>query len=185
VITLLRAADYAGSALVLRRSSRGVRPSDIFVMVVTAPWTVFRALLTTVTLAPIALFFGVAAGIASVIVLRTHTLAGAGAWAAGAVVALYCAGPGSKRPRRQLGRVAGTMVRSKGVFAVAVVVTWALAIAVVLQAVSQPPLYWPADTVMMPHIPSLGSELAHAVHAIFRNTSGLVPHFRVGGFRVP
>jgi len=185
VITLLRAADYAGSALVLRRSSRGVRPSDIFVMVITAPWTVFRALLTTVTLAPIAFFVGVAAAIGSVVVLRTHTLAGAGAWAAGAVVAMYCAGPGSKRPRRQLGRVVGTMVRSKGVFAVAVVAAWAIAIAAILQAVSQPPLYWPADTVMMPHIPSLGNELTRVVHSIFKNTSSFVPHFQLGRFRVP
>ncbi|MGD0556296.1 MAG: serine/threonine-protein kinase [Streptosporangiaceae bacterium] len=190
VITLLRAADYASSALVLRRSSRGVRPSDVIVMVVSAPWTMVRALLTTVMLAPIAFFVGVAAAIASVIVLRTHTLAGAGAWAAGAVVAMYCAGPGSKRPRRQLGRVVGTMVRSKGVFTVAVIATWALAAAVVLQATSQPPLYWPADTVMMPHIPSLGTELTHVVHSIFKNTSSFVPHvnvprFRMGTFRVP
>ncbi len=159
-------------------------------MVISAPWTIVRALLTTVTLAPIAFFVGVAAAIASVIVLRTHTLAGAGAWAAGAVVAMYCAGPGSKRPRRQLGRVVGSMVRSKGVFTVAVIATWALAAAAILQATSQPPLYWPADTVMMPHIPSVGTELTHAVHSIFSNTSSLVPHFnvprfRMGTFRIP
>jgi hypothetical protein len=189
VITLLRAADYAGSALVLRRSSRGVRPSDIFVMVITAPWTVARALLTTAALAPIAAAVGLAAAVASVVVLRTHTVAAAGAWAAGAVVAWYAAGPGSRRPRRQLGRVVGTMVRSQTVLVVALVACWALAIAAVLQATSQPPLYWPADT-MTPHLPSISSFFSRAEHSLLHDTTGMIPHihvsrFQLGTFRLP
>jgi hypothetical protein len=188
VITLLRAADYAGSALVLRRKTRGVRPSDIFITVISAPWTLARALLTTATLAPLALAAGVVAAIASVIVLRTHTVAEAGGWAAAAVVAFYGAGPGSKRPRRQLGRVVGSMVRSQGVMAVALVACWALAIAAILQATSQPPLYWPATFV--PHVPSVGSFFARAEHSLLRDTTGMVPRvhisrFRLGTFRLP
>jgi hypothetical protein len=190
VITLLRAADHAGSALALRRSSRGVRPSDIFIVIITAPWTVARALLTTVTIAPIAFAVGVAAAIASVIMLRTHTLSEAGAWAAGAVVAWFAAGPGSKRPRRQLGRVVGTMVRTRAAFAVAVVAFWALALAAVIQATAQPPLYWPVTTGMMPHLPSFTSTLSHAEHSLLRSTAHLIPHinlphFRIGGVRIP
>jgi predicted Ser/Thr protein kinase len=185
VITLLRAADYAGSALVLRRSSRGLRPSDIFVMVITAPWTVVRALLTTAMLAPVAFAVGVAAAISSVIVLHTHTLAGAGAWGAGAVVAWYGAGPGSKRPRRQLGRVIGAMARTRAAFAVAVIATWALAAAAILQATSQPPLYWPANMGMMPHLPSISTSLTHAEHSLLNSTSGLVPRVRLPKIRIP
>jgi predicted Ser/Thr protein kinase len=190
VITLFRAADYASSSLVLRRNSRGARASDIVVMVISAPWTIARALLTTVTLAPLAFVVGVAAAIASVIVLRTHTIAEAGGWAAGAVVAWYGAGPGSKRPRRQLGRVVGTVVRSPAVMTVALVACWALAIAVILQATSQPPLYWPADTGIAPHLPSLSSFFTHALHSLLRNTSGMVPRVHVarahfGTFRLP
>ena len=55
VITLLRAADRAQHALTERRSRRGARPSDIAIVIVTAPWTVVRAALTTVLLAPLAL----------------------------------------------------------------------------------------------------------------------------------
>jgi serine/threonine protein kinase len=189
VITLLRAADYAGSALVLRRSSRGVRPSDILVMVITAPWTVARALLTTAALAPIAAAVGLAAAVASVVLLRTHTVAAAGAWAAGAVVAWYAAGPGSRRPRRQLGRVVGTMVRSQTVLVVGLVACWALAIAAVLQATSQPPLYWPADT-MTPHLPSISSFFTRTEHSLLGNTTGMIPRihvsrFQLGTFRLP
>jgi serine/threonine protein kinase len=190
VITLFRAADYASSSLVLRRNSRGARPSDIVVMVISAPWTIARALLTTVTLAPLAFAVGVAAAVASIVVLRTHTVAEAGAWAAGAVVAWYGAGPGSKRPRRQLGRVVGTVVRSQGVMAVVLVACWALAIAAILQATSQPPLYWPADTGMVPHLPSLSSFFTHSLHSLLHSTSGMVPRVHVsrahfGTFRLP
>jgi predicted Ser/Thr protein kinase len=184
VITLLRAADHAGSALALRRSSRGVRPSDIFIVIITAPWDVARALLSTALIAPIAFAVGVAAAIASVVMLRTHTLAEAGAWAAGAVVAWFAAGPGSKRPRRQLGRVVGTMARTRGAFAVAVIATWALAAAAVIQTTSQPPLYWPASTGMMPHLPSITSTLTHAEHSLLRSTANFIPHFKLPGFRM-
>ena len=55
VITLLRAADRAQAGLAERRSLRGARPSDIVIVIVTAPWTVVRAALTTVLLAPLAI----------------------------------------------------------------------------------------------------------------------------------
>ena len=48
VITLLRAADRAQSKLAVRRSVRGPRASDLVVVLVTAPLTVARALLTEV-----------------------------------------------------------------------------------------------------------------------------------------
>ena len=106
MITLLRAADRAQYRLAERRSLRGARPSDIVIVIVTAPWTVVRAALTTVLLAPLAHH-------------RRRcpprwrrssspgrgTLPGAGSWAAGAAVALYCVGPGSRAPRRQLRRM--------------------------------------------------------------------------------
>jgi predicted Ser/Thr protein kinase len=55
VITLLRAADRAQSALSDRRSRHGARPSDIVIVILAAPLTVVRAALTTVFLAPLAL----------------------------------------------------------------------------------------------------------------------------------
>ena len=68
VITLLRAADRAQHGLTERRSRRGARPSDIVVVIVTAPWTVVRAALTTVLLAPLAIIAALLAAAASVVV---------------------------------------------------------------------------------------------------------------------
>ena len=70
VITLLRAADMAQTALTERRSLRGARPSDLLLVTVTAPWTVVRALLKTVLIAPLALVVAVPAAIAAVILAR-------------------------------------------------------------------------------------------------------------------
>lgn len=162
VITLLRAADVAQSGLAVRRSVRGPRPSDILVVIVTAPWTVARALATTVLLAPLALPVAAAAAALSVLLVQADSLPKAGGWAAGAAVAFFCFGPGSRRPRRQLRRMTGGMIRSPAAMTVAIIASWALAAATVSSALSQPPLVWPASSWMLPQLPSLGRSL-HSV----------------------
>jgi hypothetical protein len=175
VITLLRAADRSGTALAVRRSARGVRPTDILIGVITAPWVLARALVTTVLIAPLAIAAGAAAAIAAVIMLRMGTPQQAGGWAAGAIVAWYGVGPGSRRPRRQLGRVFGSVVRSRAALAVAAIAFCSLAAAAVTQATSQAPLYWPYANWMLPHLPSLSSALSHADHWLLSNTAHLIP----------
>ncbi len=162
VITLLRAADRAQSGLAVRRSVRGARPSDILVVIVTAPWTVARALVTTVLLAPLALPVAAAAAALSVLLVQADSLPKAGGWAAGAAVAFFCFGPGSRRPRRQLRRMTGGMIRSRAAMTVAIISSGALAAATVSSALSQPPLVWPATSWMLPQLPSLGRSL-HSV----------------------
>jgi hypothetical protein len=162
VITLLRAADRAQSGLAVRRSVRGPRPSDILVVVVTAPWTVARALVTTVLLAPLALPVAAAAAALSVLLVQADSLPKAGGWAAGAAVAFFCFGPGSRRPKRQLRRMTGGVIRSRAAMTVAIISSWALAAATVSSALSQPPLVWPASSWMLPQLPSLGRSL-HSV----------------------
>lgn len=164
LLTLLRAADQAQTGLTARRSVYGARASDILIVIVTAPLTVVRAVLSTVVQAPIALLFAAAAAAASVVILHTDTLPEAGGWAAGAAVAWYCLGPGSRRPRRQLRRITHGMIRSRGVMTVALISSCALAGAAVLSALSQPPLIWPATSWMLPALPSFGSAL-HSVQS--------------------
>jgi hypothetical protein len=164
VITLLRAADRAQSGLAMRRSVRGARPSDILVVIVTAPWTVVRATLATVALAPVALLVGGAAAAMSVLLVQADSLPKAGGWAAGAAVAFYCCGPGSRRPRRQLRRMTGGAIRSRAVMMVALISSWALAAAAVSSVLSQPPLIWPATSWMLPQLPSLGRVLHSVQH---------------------
>ena len=152
VITLLRAADHAQSALAVRRSVRGPRASDLLVVVVTAPLTVARALLTEALLAPLAFIVGAAVYVATLALTRSLELPRAGAYAAAAIVAWYGLGPGSGRPRRQLNRMAGALARTPLTAAVTALAVWALAIGAVVFAASQAPYYWP---VMSPHLPAL------------------------------
>jgi Protein kinase domain len=152
VITLLRAADQAQSTLAVRRSVRGPRASDLLVVLVTAPLTVARALLTEALMAPLA--FIVAAVTYAATLLLTHSLSlpQAGAYAAAAVVAWYGIGPGSGRPRRQLNRIAGALSRTPVTATATALVLWAVAAAAVIMAASQIPYYWP---VVAPHLPAL------------------------------
>ena len=181
VITLLRAADMAQTALTERRSLRGARPSDLVLVTVTAPWTVVRAVLKTVFIAPLALLVAVPAAIAAVILIRAGTLPSALSWGAGAAVAMYCLGPGSRAPRRQLRRMSAAVIKTRGVLLVACISTMALALAVVSSALSQPPLIWPATSSTIPHmlpainmLPSVGGTL-HAVQGwLLRHTVGVL-----------
>jgi predicted Ser/Thr protein kinase len=178
VITLLRAVDRAQHSLAERRSLRGVRPSDIVIVIVTAPWTVVRAALTTVLLAPLAIIVAALAAAASVAIATTTTLPGAGSWAAGATVSLYCVGPGSAAPRRQLRRMSAAVIRTRATLAVAFISCWALALAVVSSMLSQPPLIWPATSSTIPHLlpglPSLGGTLHSVQGWLLRNTVGML-----------
>jgi predicted Ser/Thr protein kinase len=178
VITLLRAADRAQSRLAERRSLRGAQPSDIVIVIVTAPLTVVRAALTTVMLAPLAVIVALLAGVASVVFTGAQTLPGAGSWAAGAAVAFCCVGPGSHAPRRQLRRMSTTVIRSRAALTVAFISTWALALAIVSSAFSQPPLIWPATSSTIPHLlpglPSLGGTLHSLQKWLLGNTVGML-----------
>ena len=80
-------------------------------VVVTAPLTVARALLTEVLIAPLAAAAGAATFAVTVVVTHSLNLPRA-AYAAAAVVAWYGLGPGSGRPRRQLNRIAGAAART-------------------------------------------------------------------------
>jgi len=165
VITLLRAADLGQSKLAVRRSVRGPRARDLVIVLVTAPLTVVRALLTEIFMAPLALVAGTAAYGLAVVFTHSMNMPRAGAFAAAAVVAWYGLGPGSGRPRRQLNRIAGTVARTPASAAAVALVVWGVAAAAVLFAASQPPYYWPAADPHLPwQWPGLHSVITSASH---------------------
>jgi hypothetical protein len=167
VITLLRAADRAQSTLAVRRSVRGPRASDLLVVLITAPLTVARAVLTEALMAPLA--FIAAAAVYGLTVVATHSLdmPRAGAYAAAAAVAWYGIGPGSGKPRRQLNRMAGVLGRTQMSAAVTALAVWALAVAAVLFASSQTPYYWPALAL---HLPGLHGLITSAANWLLQHT---------------
>jgi hypothetical protein len=146
------------------------------IVIATAPWTVVRAALKTVLLAPLAIIVALIAAAASVAFARSGTLPGAGSWAAGAAVAFYCAGPGSRVPRRQLRRMSAAVIHSPMALTVAFISAWALALAVVSSALSQPPLIWPVSTVphLLPGLPSVGGALHSVQKWLLGNTVGML-----------
>jgi predicted Ser/Thr protein kinase len=170
VITLLRAADRAQSKLAVRRSVYGPRASDLVVVLVTAPLSVARALLTEILMAPLALLAGTAAYGLAVVFTHSMNMPRAGAYAAATVVAWYGLGPGAGRPRRQLNRMAGAVARTPASAAVIAVAVWAVAAAAVLFASSQTPYYWPAADPHLPwQLPGLHSLITSASHWLLRN----------------
>jgi hypothetical protein len=170
VITLLRAADRAQSKLAVRRSVYGPRASDLVVVLITAPLSVVRALLTEILMAPLALLAGTAAYGLAVVFTHSMNMSRAGAYAAAAVVAWYGLGPGAGRPRRQLNRMAGAVARTPASAAVIAVAVWAVAAAAVLFASSQTPYYWPAADPHLPwQLPGLHSLITSASHWLLRN----------------
>jgi len=167
VITLLRAADRAQSKLAVRRSVRGPRASDLLLVLVTAPLTVARAVLTEALMAPLAFIAGAVVYGCTVVATHSLNMPRAGAYAAAAVVAWYGIGPGSGKPRRQLNRMAGVLARNRMSTAVTALAVWGLAAAAVLFASSQTPYYWPA---VAPHLPGLHGLITSAASWLLKHT---------------
>ena len=173
VITLLRAADRAQSGLAERRSVRGPRPSDILVVIVTAPWTVVRALVTTVLLAPLALPWPRRPRRRRCCSCRP-TAAGGGQLGGGRRGRVLLRRAGFAPPARQLRRMTGGVIRSRAALTVAFISSWALAAATVSSALSQPPLIWPATSWMLPQLPSLGRTLHSVQQWLLGHTVGML-----------
>jgi len=173
-ITLLRAVGLAEAGLASRRSAYGARASDAVVVIVTAPWKVVRAVLTTVALAPLTLVIAAIAAGASVVIGHTTSLPDAGSWAAGAVVAWSAVGPGSGAPRAEIRRITTSVARGPGTMAIVLVVSWCLALAALSSALAQPPYLWPAANWMLPHLPSLGNALHSVQQWLLRRAVGML-----------
>ena len=118
------------------------------------------------------------AAAASVVFARSGTLPGAGSWAAGAAIASTASGQARAAPRRQLRRMSASVIRTRAALTVAFISCWALALAVVSSALSQPPLIWPATASTLPHLmpglPSLGGSLHSVQKWLLGNTVGML-----------
>jgi hypothetical protein len=158
-ILLLRTADLTHRGLILRRGGQGARPGDLAIMIIKTPWAALRALLGVLILAPLALTCAAIAAAATVLTVNTDPLPTAGAYAAGAFIACYGLGPGSGRPRRQLGRMYGAVTRNRELAIVVAGVVVLVMVATIGLAASQPHDLWPLTT-------SLAARLGWVHHLI-------------------
>jgi hypothetical protein len=143
-LVLLRAADLTTARLVRRRTGQTAGPADAVTAAVFYPWAMIRAVLRFVLLSPLALLCAAAAAALAVLAAGTADLPRAVSYAAGALVACYCLGPGSAGCRRPLDRFYGRVTRSAPAAALGFVGLAAIAVVVIGAAVTRAPGYWPA-----------------------------------------
>ncbi len=137
VLILLRSADVVTA----RRARRGTGAAAATAYY---PWAVVRSVVRFILLAPLALLFAAAAAAIAVLASGSTALPKAGAFAAGALVACYCLGPGSAPCRRPLSRVYGRMTTSAFGAVASLAAIAALAGVAVIAAAALAPGYWPA-----------------------------------------
>jgi hypothetical protein len=137
LLILLRSADVV-TARRARRST-GVAAAAAFF-----PLAVIRSVIRFVLLAPLALLCAAGAAAVAVLASGSTALPKAGAFAAGALVACYCLGPGSAPCRRPLSRVYGRMTTSAFGAVASLAAIAALAGVAVIAAAALAPGYWPA-----------------------------------------
>jgi predicted Ser/Thr protein kinase len=144
-LVLLRAGDVTTRWLDRRRGRLGWRRSDAISAALFYPWAICRSVLTSLLLAPLAVLCAVAAAVLSVLVIGPNQLPRAGAYAAGALIACYCIGPGSQPCRRPLGRFYGRVTRSVPAAVLGSIGAAAIACAVIAAAATLAPGFWPAN----------------------------------------
>jgi hypothetical protein len=170
VLVSLRAVDLSQRRLARRRAVRGARAFDPAVTAAFYPAMLVWSVITSLLLAPVALAAaGFAAGV-TIIAVPVNPLPRAAAYAAGALVACYGLGPGSTGSRRQLGKLFDAVGRSRSAAVVALTGVFALALAVIVAAASQLPVYWPLHHLGTPggNLHTLAVVVQHARTAVIR-----------------
>jgi hypothetical protein len=143
VLVLLRAADVTSGWLSRRRSRQGPRSSDPVSVTAFYPLAVCRSVLTVLLLAPLALLWAAVVAVLAVLAGGPAELPRAGGYAAGALVACYCIGPGSGACRRPLSRFYGQVARSVPAAVIGSFGLAAMAVGVAVAAATMTPGYWP------------------------------------------
>ncbi|HEY2078613.1 MAG TPA: serine/threonine-protein kinase [Streptosporangiaceae bacterium] len=177
VLVLLHATDVTTAWLSRRRSRQGPRSSDPVSATAFYPWAVCRSVLSFLLRAPLALLCAAVAAVLAVLAGGQTELPRAGGFAAGALVACYCIGPGSRACRRPLSMFYGRVARSGLAAAIGSLGLAAMVAGVVVAAATSTPGYWPdwhlgnqlqSATFAHPalnhysgHVTDLGRQLAH------------------------
>jgi len=171
VLVLLRATDVTSGWLYRRRSRQGPRSSDAVSATALYPLAVCRSVLSFVLRAPLALLCAAVVTVLAVLAGGPAELPKAGGYAAGAIVACYCIGPGSRACRRPLSSFYGRIARSVPAALIGSFGLAAMVAGVVVAAATMTPGYWPDW--------HLGSQLQAATstlsHPALNHLSGSLP----------
>jgi hypothetical protein len=167
-LVLLHATDVTTAWLSRRRSRQGPRAGDAVSVTAFYPWAVCRSVLSFLLRAPLALLCAAVAAVLAVLAEGQTELPKAGGYAAGAIVACYCIGPGSRACRRPLSMFYGRVARSAPAAAIGSLGLAAMVAGVVVAAATTTPGYWPdwhlgnqlqAATFAHPHLNHLSGNV--------------------------
>jgi hypothetical protein len=139
----LRSTDLTAGWLGRRRAGQGRRAGEALAAAAFFPWAICRSVLRFVLLAPLALLCAAGAAALTVLAAGPSALPRAGSWAAGALIACYCLGPGSVACRRPIGKLYSRITRSALAATIGFIVLAAVAVLAVAAATSLVPGYWP------------------------------------------
>jgi hypothetical protein len=145
-LVLLRAADLTAGRMTRRRAGQGrpgSRLGDVLSATVFYPWAIVRSVLRFVLLSPLALLCAAVAAVLAVLATGSAQLPRDISYAAGALLACYCLGPGSAACRRPLSKFYGRVTRSAPAAVIGTVGVAAVAVALVGTALTLAPGYWP------------------------------------------
>jgi hypothetical protein len=174
VLVLLRATDVTSGWLARRRSRQGSRSSDPVSATAFYPWAVCRSVLSFLLRAPLALLCAAVVAVLAVLAGGPAELPKAGGYAAGAIVACYCIGPGSRACRRPLSNFYGRIARSVPAALIGSFGLAAMVAAVVVAAATMTPGYWP-DWHLGNQLQAATSTLSHpALNHLSGNLPGHV-----------
>jgi Protein kinase domain len=171
VLVLLRASDVTSGWLTRRRSRQGTRSSDPVSATAFYPWAVCRSVLSFLLRAPLALLCAAVVAVLAVLAGGPAELPKAGGYAAGAIVACYCIGPGSRACRRPLSSFYGRIARSVPAALIGSFGLAAMVAAVVVAAATMTPGYWP-DWHLGNQLQAATSTLSHPA---LNHLSGSLP----------
>ena len=174
VLVLLRATDVTSGWLSRRRSRQGPRSSDAASATALYPLAVCRSALSFVLRAPLALLCAAVVTVLAVLAGGPAELPKAGGYAAGAIVACYCIGPGSRACRRPLSSFYGRIARSVPAALIGSFGLAAMVAGVVVAAATMTPGYWP-DFHLGNQLQAATSTLSHpALNHLSGNLPGKV-----------
>lgn len=143
-LILLRAADLTAGRIRRRRAARpGSGWGDALAATVFYPWAIVRSVLRFVLLSPMALLCAGVAAVLAVLATGAAQLPRDISYAAGALLACYCLGPGSAACRRPLNKFYGRVTRSVPAAVLGTVGVAAVTVALVGAALTIVPGYWP------------------------------------------
>jgi hypothetical protein len=141
----LRAGDRLAQKLSLRHARHGPGVGDVVSAIFKAPFALIRSAFVMALIAPLGLLVGFGVLFGTVATKPGWGISQSFVAGIAAFVVVTCLGPGSGGPRRQLGRIWGSALPSRGPALIALAIVGIATFFLVAFGISQAPVMWPLN----------------------------------------